>query len=251
MSNILIASQGNYHYVKGGFQYSAAVKADEGYQIVRVQFNNLIPLAVGFERIRQHLLSQGRPMSALCACELRSPKPMVEADFINFNREYVKPLHAWGVAKDEINPVARCNLVPVNQAPEAPSFYAFSYTMPIEGKLQSHDFVTSGAAECFDRPNYKESIVRLGDTTADAMVEKLRFAVADLDARFNIMQSSWEQASSVNLYTAHPFNMDMVDIFNHKQANKTGVCWHQVRPPVKDLEIEIDAKRVSQQLFID
>ena len=39
------------------------------------------------------------------------------ADFIRFNRAYVQPLTDWGIFRNDINPVSRCNLVPMVDAP--------------------------------------------------------------------------------------------------------------------------------------
>lgn len=248
--NIQAFPSGNYHYVPGGFQYSAAVVADQGYALERAFFDQCVPLEEGFARIEAHMRARGRPMTALAACELRSPAPMIEADFIRFNRDYVKPLARWGLFKDDINPVARCNLVPAYAPPGEASFYAFSYTVPVEHVLEIADFATSGAAECPDRPNYRENIVRLGETSADALSDKLRFALGDLESRFAPMGVSWTDVRNFNLYSVH----DLHHIWPRELSSRfnlaCGVTQHLVCPPVQDLEIEVDARRVSSNILI-
>ena len=39
---------GNYRFIPSVFQYSAGAAADEGYEIERVRFDRLVPLAEGF-----------------------------------------------------------------------------------------------------------------------------------------------------------------------------------------------------------
>lgn len=241
---------GNYHYLPGGFQYSAGVVADPGYALVRVCFDRLVQLAEGFERIEAHIQSQGRPVTALAACELRSPAPMLEADFIRFNRAYVEPLARWGLFKDDVNPVARCNLVPVHDAPAEASFHAFTYTVPLDRAASSPDFATSGAAECPDRPNYREHIARLGETSADALAEKLRFALGDLQSRFAPLGVDWGAVNQFNLYTVHDLHGVLHQELAHRGCAASGVTQHLVRPPVIDLEIEVDARRVSMQRLL-
>lgn len=249
-SGLVRFAAGNYRFLPGGFQYCAAVVADDGYQIERARFDRPLPLAEGFERIRQHLLAIGRPPTALCACELRSPRPMSEPDFVAFNREYVRPLAEWGLYEDEINPVARCNLVPVDAPPSQVSVHAFSYTAPSRQRLALPDFATSGAAECPDRPGYREAIVRLGETSPQALTEKIAFALGDLESRFALMPAGWGQFSAMNLYTAHPLHPGMEREIARRGALRCGLTVHRVRPPVIDIEIEIDARRVSRELLL-
>ncbi|WP_028227372.1 2-amino-5-chloromuconate deaminase CnbZ [Paraburkholderia ferrariae] len=243
-------SPGNYHYLSGGFQYSAAVMADAGYVIERVQFSRPVALDRAFDRIRQHLERAGRPLTALCACELRSPKPMDEREFTAFNREYVQILSAWEIYRDDANPVARCNLIPARDAPEAPGIHAFSYTVAATEPTHVLDFQTSGAAECPDRPGYRDNIVRIGETSPEALHEKLRYALGDLESRFESMGLTWRDVQKMNLYTVHDLLHVMNDELSERRALPIGINWHCVRPPVVDIEIEIDAGRVSRQILL-
>lgn len=251
MATIVPFPSGNYAYIPGGFQYSAAVMADPGYVIETVRFAQPLPLAEGFRRIQAHLAARQRPPTALCACELRSPAPMAESDFILFNRSYVQPLAEWGLFRDDVNPVARCNLIPAAHPPAVPVFHAFSYTLPESAQAAGpRDFITSGAAECPDRPNYRESIVRLGETTPDALAEKIRFAIGDAESRLDAMGVAWSDVTQLNLYTVRNLYPAIEAEFVRLRADGGGIAWHWVRPPVVDLEIEIDARRVSLQRLL-
>lgn len=241
---------GNYGYIPGGFQYSAAVVADAGYSIERARFRRPVPMALGFERIRAHLSGLGRPLTALCSCELRAPAPMNEPDFIAFNRDYVQPLTDWGLFKDDVNPVARCNLVPEVAPVRETSFYAFSYTVPSGPASGGPDFVTSGAAECPDRPGYRDNIVRWGETSPDALADKLRCALGDLESRFALMGVSWADVMHTQLYTVHNLHHTMERELARRGALAGGLCWHWVRPPVVDIEIELDARSVSREILL-
>lgn len=248
MNDLVAFDPGGYNYLPGGFQYSAAVIARPGWEIERARFPKLVPLAEGFQRIEAHLTSLGRPATALCAAELRSPEPLEEEAFVAFNRSYVQPLERWGLARGAANPVARCNLCPDAQKPPGPGFYAFSYTVP--SKSAARSFITSGAAECPDRPNYRENIVRPGETSPDALRDKLRYALGDLESRFKAMGVWWADVLDMRLYTAHDLWHTMADEFGRRGALAGGLNWHFVRPPVSGIEIEIDARAVRREIIL-
>jgi hypothetical protein len=248
MNDLIVFDRGGYRYLPGGFQYSAAVIAQSGWEIERARFRSLVPLDDGFRIIEAHLASLDRPPTALCAAELRSPMPLQEAEFIAFNRGYVRPLERWGLFRDNANPVARCNLCPELDGPPGPSFYAFSYTVPSSSKAPS--FTTSGAAECPDRPNYRENIVRLGETSPEALRDKLRYALGDIESRLAALGVSWADVLDTRLYTKHNLHHTVADEFGSRGALAGGLNWHFVRPPVRDIEIEIDVRAIRREIVI-
>src|SRR5713226_4115768 len=73
---------GSYRFIPYAFQYSGGVVADPGFVIERARFRRPVPLADGFAALEAHLKSLGRPPTALCAAELRSPGQFTEAGFI-------------------------------------------------------------------------------------------------------------------------------------------------------------------------
>jgi hypothetical protein len=103
---------GGYRFAQGVFQYSAGVAALPGYRIVRMQFRRPVALDEGFRRIEQTIRAAGRPLTAFCACELRSPAPFTEGGFAAFNKIYVGTLERWRIFDGTTNPVARSNVCP-------------------------------------------------------------------------------------------------------------------------------------------
>ena len=61
---------------------SRGVRALPEHAIVRVRFQDLVPLDAGFARIAAWLRDLGRPLTSLCACELRSPAQFTEDGFL-------------------------------------------------------------------------------------------------------------------------------------------------------------------------
>jgi hypothetical protein len=125
MANVVTFQPGGYRFIEHAFQYSGGVAAEPGFAIERVRLARMLPLAEGFDVVEAHLQRHGRPPSAFCACELRSPAQFTDAGFVAFNRHYVQRLESWGIFRDDINPVARSNVCPEIGPPATPSLYAF------------------------------------------------------------------------------------------------------------------------------
>ena len=147
-----------YRFIPAVFQYSAGVAALPGFRIERVRFAEPIALAEGWRRIAALLEAIGRPRTAFCACELRSPAPFTEAGFVAFNRGYATVLGDWGVLREGRNPVARSNVCPELAPPAEPGFHAFCYTVPDAAAAPSFVVAGSGEAEeghALPRPHHR------------------------------------------------------------------------------------------------
>ncbi len=250
MAEVGTFAAGGYRYVKGVFQYSAGVAAAPGFEIERVRFRRAIALADGFRAIEAHLRALGRPLAAFCACELRSPAPFTETAFADFNREYVAPLTRWGIVTDELNPVARSNVCPALDAPGEPGFYAFSYTVPARAGACA-SFVVAGGAEAPEgKANYRDHIVRRGDISPEGLRAKARFVVAEMESRMQALGYGWSAATQTQLYTVHDVHPLLADELVARGATPGGLTWHYARPPVIDLEFEMDVRGVTRESVI-
>lgn len=241
---------GGYAYVPGVFQYSAGVTALPGFAIERVQFTRPVPLEAGFSRIEAYLASIGRPLTAFCGCELRSPGQFTEDGFRAFNETYVGTLERWGIYRDGINPVARSNVCPEVHAPETPSFHAFAYT--VESGASGKTFQVAGSGEVPEgRGNYRDHIVRLGDLSADGMAEKARWVLGEMERRMAALGATWEDVTATQVYTVHDIHHVIAPEIAARGAAAHGFVWHYCRPPVVDLEYEMDCRRVLTERFIE
>src|SRR3954466_15960124 len=164
-------SAGNYRFIPAVFQYSSGAAADPGFEVERVRFDTLLPLAQGFAQAASYIQAAGRPLTSFCACELRSPAAFTEDGFRTFNQHYVKTLAEWGVYDGTTNPVARSNVCPEIDPPAEPSFYAFSFTRPSQGTTPS--FVIAGSGESQEaNASYAERTVRYRDISPEGIAEK-------------------------------------------------------------------------------
>jgi hypothetical protein len=240
---------GGYRFLEGGFPYCQGVAAEPGYEIVRARFRRVTPIAAGFAAIERHLKSLDRPLTALCAAELRSPKPFSMEGFREFNTDYVGVLKAWNLYRDKLNPVARSNLAPVLDPPAEPGFFAFSYTVPAAPGVPL-TFVIAGNGEWPEGGRFPEDIVRRGETSPDAVREKAQHVAGKMEARMRALGANWREATAVHVYTALDVGAVAAEL-NARGFAGLGFNWFYVRPPIVGLEFEMDMRGVRTEIVLD
>jgi hypothetical protein len=237
---------GGYRFIPGVFQYSGGAAALPGHDIQRVRFRRPVPLAQGFERIERLITETGRPLTSFCACELRSPAPFTEQGFRAFNEVYVVTLERWGLFDGKVNPVARSNVCPEIDPPAEPSFHAFSFTTKSAGSSPS--FVIAGSAEAREGgASYSERIIRRGETSPDAMHEKARYVLGEMERRMAALGFGWADTTATQVYTVRDFHPFLADEIVRRGAVHSGLTWHYARPPVRELEYEMDCRAVGRE----
>lgn len=239
-------AEAGYRYIEGVSQYSAGVAALPGYEIVPVRFRRVVPLADGFAEVEAYLRRNARPLSAFCACELRSPEPFSEDGFRAFNGRYLETLERWGILDDGRNPVARSNVCPEVNPPAEPGFHAFSYTR--QSDRNAPTFVIAGSGEAPEgQANYRDHIVRRGDTSEAGLKEKVAFVLSAMEARLAAFEAGWGDTTATQIYTVHDFHPSVADMVR-RGAAAYGMTWHFARPPVVDLDYEMDCRAVFSEV---
>jgi hypothetical protein len=241
---------GSYRFLTGIAPFSSGTAALPGYEIVHVTLQQALPYRQGFELIDRHLAGLGRPRQALCAIELRSPKPFTFAGFDQFNQGYQQLLAAWEVLVEGRNPIARTNVAPEVRPPAEPSLYAFSYTIPNSAAETPLTFIIAGAGELIRGDLAPQAIVRAGETSAEAMQEKAAYVMSVMQARLTGLQAGWAGVSAVDIYTVHPIQSFLATTIldQLEQAAAHGVHWFYSRPPIIGLEFEMDMRGVRREL---
>jgi hypothetical protein len=249
MAGAVDFSAGGYRFIPGVFQYSGGVAALSGHAIERVRFRTPVPLAEGFEKIERLIAQAGRPPTSFCACELRSPAPFTEDGFRAFNESYVVTLEKWRLFDGKVNPVARSNVCPAIDPPVQPSFHAFSFTVVAANSAPS--FVIAGSAEAREGgASYRERIIRHGETTPDAMREKARHVLGEMERRMADLDFKWSDTTATQVYTVQDLHPFLADEIVRRGAARGGLTWHYARPPVQGLEYEMDCRAVGRESIV-
>jgi hypothetical protein len=240
---------GGYSFLPGLVFASQAVAAGPGMAIERACFPKCLPLAEGFEAVRAAVERFQRPVEALCGFDLRLPAARRLEDFLAFNGEYLERLRSWGLLDGDSSPLARTNVAPLHGGVSEPGILGFSYTA--QATSPARTFVVSGVPEVPDDASGPDDVVRLGETSPDALAEKLEFVIKMLHSRLASLEIVWTDDASVHLYTAHDVSTMLSDILTAQGINPVfGLTWHRAAPPVDVLELEIDLRRYAREMII-
>lgn len=241
---------GGYAFLKGISPYSGGVAALPGFEILHMRFGQLLALDRGFAAIEAYLDSQRRPRQALCAVELRSPRPFTFQGFQDFNQRYVSILQRWGLLLDGVNPVARTNVAPHLLPPSEPSVYAFSITVPAQKAPAS--FVIAGSGELPEGSLDPHDVVRRGEASTDALREKARFVMSLMSARLAGLDASWKQVTAAQVYTVHDIHAFLATeiLAGMHDAAPLGIHWHYARPPIESIEYEMDLRGCRREVIV-
>lgn len=241
---------GGYRYIPAVFQYSGGVAAMPGFELVHARFDRPVPLAEGFGRIAAHITAAGRPLTAFAACELRSPAQFTEAGFKAFNEAYCGTLDQWGIYRDGRNPVARSNVCPEFDPPAMPSFHAFAYT--VQASDAPPTVVVAGSGEAVEgKGSYRDNTVRYGETSPDALADKARFVLGEMERRLALIGHTWRGVTATQVYTVHDLFPFFASEIVRRGAARHGLTWHFCRPPIEGLEYEMDCRVLRREAVLD
>lgn len=248
--NLVTHPEGQYRFLPGIAPYSCGVVSLPGYEIAHVRLSRAVPWRMGFELVERFLSAAGRPRAALCAMELRSPKPFSFPGFAEFNGQYAAVLQQWGLFVDGVNPIARTNVAPLFDPPAEPSLFAFSYSRP--SKASRPTFIVAGAGELPEGILARDSIVALGDLSPAGLRQKVEFVLELMQNRLFGLDMNWSSVTATDLYTVHPFDALLSGLIAPKvgPAMGQGLTWHVTRPPIEAIEFEMDLQGVVSELLL-
>jgi hypothetical protein len=243
---------GNYRFLPGIAPYSCGVVAAPGFEVVHVTLQQPVPYRSGFDRIDRFLEQRGRSRAALCGIELRSPRPYSFAGFAEFNTTYASILQSWGLFVNGINPVPRTNVAPLVAPPTEPVLYAFSYTQPCD-QVAAPTFIVAGGGELPEGILARDGIVSLGDTSPSGLESKSRFVMDLMENRLHGLGADWSQVTAADVYTIHPIDRLLAPVILERMeaAAIHGIRWHFSRPPIDDIEFEMDLRGVRSELRME
>ncbi|WP_420446210.1 RidA family protein [Candidatus Poriferisodalis sp.] len=249
---MLIANpRGGYHFLTGISPFSSGVVADPGFEVVHATLGAHLPWREGFELIDAHLSEVGRERQALCAIELRCTTPYSMGGFIGFNAGYVELVRSWDLYVDDHNPLARTNVAPAHNPPAEPVLHAFSYTAEASDDAPT-TFVVSGAGEIPEATLDDSAIIRKGETGPEAMREKAGHVAATMGSRLAAMGASWDMVTTTDVYTVfmHEGLLEDAVIGGMGPATRHGLRWYRSRPPVNDLDFEMDVRGIRHEITV-
>jgi len=229
----VIRAPGGFRFLATDGPFSAGVAAQPGFEIVRLIAPRYTPLADGFRLVERTLRAAGRPPAALCAMELRVPKPLTRAGFDEFNRGYVAQHERWGLRVDGHMAAARTNVAPEIDPPAEPSLHAFCYT--IESHAPRSTFVISGVPE---PPGTEGGLPAFWN----AIVQTIEGNMTALDV-------AWADATEAQIYGTRADHQVFGEsgLRSFGELVRPGLRWFFSRPPIDDLNLEIDVRGLASE----
>lgn len=240
---------GDFRFLPAITAYSAGFAASDGYEITALRLLDCPTLSIGFERIDEEIKRRELPASALTGLQLRSPGAFTFEAFAKFNDEYCQLLIDRGLIIDGVNPISRTNVIPLHQQPSAPSIAVAFIVNPTQG-LGGSDFVVAGAGEVSGDLG-PENIVARGDLTQKGLSLKVECVLDIMLERLHALEASEESPTVVNVYTVHEISglAGMIEM-KLPTISRNGYTTWLTRPPVKEIEFEMDCASYSKWAVI-
>jgi hypothetical protein len=83
------------------------------------------------------------------------------------------------------------------------------------------------------------------------MLEKAKWVLDEMERRMSAFSGDWRQATAVQLYTVRNVFPFLQSELGKRGTLRPGLTWHFNRPPVVDLEYEMDCRRVYIERVIE
>lgn len=248
----LIAAEhpnGSYRYLPAIPAYSAGFAASVGYEITALRFLDCPSLVDGFKRIDAAIKQRGLSPSALAGIQLRSPGAFSFDGFAKFNNEYRQLLLERSLILGDSNPVSRTNVIPIHDGPAEPSIVMAFIVHPSQGPGGT-DFIVAGAGEVAGDLG-PENIVARGDLSPHGLNLKVECVLDIMVERLVGLGASGKSPTTTNVYTAHEIS-NLAALIEAKipSVAKHGYASWLTRPPVQEIEFEMDCSRYSNWVSI-
>ena len=82
------------------------------------------------------------------------------------------------------------------------------------------------------------------------MRDKARHVLGEMERRLAALGLAWSDTSATQVYTVHDLHPFLADEIVRRGAAHGGLTWHYARPPVRELEFEMDCRGISQELIV-
>ncbi|SEB38045.1 hypothetical protein [Terriglobus roseus] len=192
---------GGFAYVPSrGRAFSTGVVALEGHVLRRVHLQHPLSFEAGFQFAAGSIRAAGRPLNALCGCELRIARRLTRSEFSEFNQRYIAALRTAGFNTEPVNPAARTNVVPFAGTPTDATLTAFTFATPGCARPTGPDFLVSGKPEL---TGDSDEVIAPSDQSVAGLEAKAAFVLEELQLIVRQLGAQWVNATAVQIYSQH------------------------------------------------
>jgi hypothetical protein len=112
-----------------------------------------------------------------------------------------------------------------------------------------NSFVVAGSGEWPEGSRFPDDVVALGDISPAGMKRKSRWVLDMMESRMKALGVGWKDATATQLYTVHDVHELMPKI--QKRIHPCTLTRHYCRPPIVEIEFEMDLRGVSAERGLD
>ena len=74
--------------------------------------------------------------------------------------------------------------------------------------------------------------------------------LGEMERRMALLGFGWADTGAVQTYTVHDMHSFMGDEIVRRGAARNGIIWHYARPPVVELDYEMDCRAISVERVV-
>jgi hypothetical protein len=82
------------------------------------------------------------------------------------------------------------------------------------------------------------------------MRDKARFVLGEMERRLAALGFGWTDTTATQVYTVRDLHPFLADEIVARGAARAGLTWHLCRPPVRELEFEMDCRAIATEQVI-
>jgi hypothetical protein len=71
-----------------------------------------------------------------------------------------------------------------------------------------------------------------------------------MERRLQALGFDWSAATGTHVYTVYDLHPFLEDEIVRRGATPAGLTWHFARPPVKDLDYEMDVRGIAREIVL-
>lgn len=105
--------------------------------------------------------------------------------------------------------------------------------------------MVAGSGEWPGGGKFPEDIVARGDVSATGLQAKAHWVLDAMENRLADLGVFWRDVTASQVYTVHDLHVILRGQIVPRAGNRGGLTWHYCRPPIEELEFEMDVRGVA------
>ena len=208
-------------------------------------------LAEGFAQIAEYIEAAGRPLTSFCACELALAGGIYRGRLSPFQRALRQDAGGMEDLRWHHQSGGAQQCLPGNRSADRAVVLCLLLYAPEPAARRKVSSSPAAPRRVVGCGSYPERIVRYRDAQPGRIEGESPASPSEpWKAGSARSDFGWKDTTAAQAYTVHDFHPVIADELVRRGATRSGLTWHFARPPVIDLEYEMDCRRVTREVLI-